>query len=218
MFKSRNIFLKTLSLLLILTFVLINTDVSYADSQNQSSEIEKIQLFTDEDLQRIEDYMNENMNEFDNGDLGIPQVGKVNLDNGDEVEITVLNEIDTEVDTNISPYQSVLPGENRVVSVTKNRTGFLGGSMTTKAGYRALSGSNNIQMKGRYVKVDGVPAQGYKLVERKGYFTSMGPSKVLNVKSYQMVSLAGIHLSSKLNLKLTGGYKKVTTTYDWSQG
>lgn len=218
MFNFRDNVLKTLSVLLILTFVLINTNVSYAANQDRISGIEKIQLFTNEDLQRIEDYMNENMNEFDDEDLGIPQVGKVKLDNGDEVEITVLNEIDTEVDTNISPYQSVLPGQNRVVSVTKNRTGFLGGSMTTKVGYSTLSGSNNIQMKGRYVEVDGVPPQGYKIVERKGYFTSMGPSKVLNVKSYQTHSLAGIHLSSKLNIKLTGGYKKVTTTYDWSQG
>lgn len=213
--SNRNIF-RVLSFFFFLTFILVLTNVSYATSQ----EVENVQLFTNEELQKIEDYMNENMNVFHEENLGIPQVGVVKLDNGDEVKITVVNEIDTSVPPKVSSRKttSVLPGQDLIVSVTKDRTGFLGGSMTTRAAYSTVSGSNNIRMKGRYVEVDGVPPDGYDIKKQEGYFTSKGPSDVLYVKSYQSYTMVGITTKSTLDITLTGGYKEVTTTYKWKQG
>lgn len=199
-----------LMLIVVVVIILIPTQIF------AFSEVEE--LYSQEDINKINYYTNVYLSKIDLDNIVEEQSTKIILNNGDQVEISMVTE--EIIEGGIRPYANVEPGKSYRTTITKNRTGFLSGSLTTSIAYRTTSGNNNITMTGTSVTVNATPANLYTIVDKNGYFTRQGPARIISAKSYATMSLIGgaPAATMSLDVTLTGGYNSVNITHVWNQG
>lgn len=204
---------KKVSMLVVILVLLVFSNLAFATTI-EDSDTQKLN-------KEITTFMNSNMNVLRTENINVPIKSSLELSNGEVVEITVLLEDITEEDGMIKPSSSetvpMQPGRSYTVRWTAERTGFLGGKITSSVHLRtSLNPASDIRLflTGTGTDVNGTPPQGYKIESKDSYFTTNTEEYIIKADANIVWGLMGVQMNSGTTTEVWGGIDELIMYYD----